>query len=386
LLKLESDLVCAPCCHGKMIATFHSPVNTVMTEHPGQLLHMDIVGPSRVRSMGGKWYVLIIVDDYYRYSWVFFLESKDQVFEHFQLLALRLNNEYLNCLKAIHSDNETEFRNVSFDEFCLEHGNDQQFSAPRVPQQNGVVKQKNRTLVEMARTMLDEHETLRRFWADAISTACYISNRIFLRSILLLTPFEVRFGRKPSVSQFRPFGCKCFVLKHENLDKFESRSFDAILLRYTPHVRSYRVYNFKTNTVVESCDVTFDETAPYPRSVFKCAGDKEMEESIFVYERLQGVDGDEDEPLLPSTSSPEHVPAFTLEAEAPQATTSSTTAVEVSQVEGEIVSKAGAPSHIQKRHPPQQIIDNLNERVTRSSRSAHLSCFSNTLFVALFEP
>ena len=134
LLKFESDLVCAPCHHGKMIATSHSPVNTVMTEHPGQLLHMDIVGPSRVRSMGGKWYVLVIVDNYSRYSWVFFLESKDQVFEHFRLLALRLNNEHPNCLKAICSDNGTEFRNASFDEFCLEHGIDQQFSAPHVPQ------------------------------------------------------------------------------------------------------------------------------------------------------------------------------------------------------------------------------------------------------------
>jgi transposase InsO family protein len=134
LLKLESDLVCAPCCHGKMIAAFHSPVNTVITEHPGQLLHMDIVGPSRVRSMGDKWYVLVIVDDYYRYSWVFFLESKDQIFEHFRLLALRLNNEHLNCLKAIHSDNGTEFRNASFDEFCLERWIDHQFSTPHVPQ------------------------------------------------------------------------------------------------------------------------------------------------------------------------------------------------------------------------------------------------------------
>jgi hypothetical protein len=69
LLKFESDLICAPCRHGKMIAASHSPVNTVMTEHSGQLLHMDIVGPSRVHSMGGKWYVLIIVDDYSRYSW-----------------------------------------------------------------------------------------------------------------------------------------------------------------------------------------------------------------------------------------------------------------------------------------------------------------------------
>jgi transposase InsO family protein len=123
-----------------MIAASHSSVNTVMTEQPGHLLHMDTVGPSQVRSMGGKWYVLIIVDDYSRYSWVFFLESKDEVFEHFQSLALRLNSEHSNSLKAIRSDNGTEFRNASFDEFCLEHDIDQQFSTPRVPQQNEVVE------------------------------------------------------------------------------------------------------------------------------------------------------------------------------------------------------------------------------------------------------
>jgi transposase InsO family protein len=134
LLKFKSDLLCASCRHGKMIVASHSPVNTVMTEHPGQLLHMNIVGPSRVHSMRGKWYVLIIVDDYTRNSWVFFLESKNQVFEYFQLLALRLNNEHPNYLKVIHSDNGTEFRNASFDEFCLEHGIDQQFSTPCVPQ------------------------------------------------------------------------------------------------------------------------------------------------------------------------------------------------------------------------------------------------------------
>jgi hypothetical protein len=248
------------------------------------------------------------------------------------------------------------------------------------------MKRKNHTLVEMARTMPDEHRTPRRFWADTINIACYISNQIFLRSILPLTPFKLRFGCKPSVSHLRPFGCKCFVLKHGNLDKFESRSFDGILLRYTPHGRSYRVYNLETNTVVESCDVTFDETAPCPHDVFEGAGDKEMEKRIFVDERLQGIDGDEDESLLPSTSSPKHVPTSTLEAEALQATTTSTAAVETSQAEGEIISKLGAPSHIQKAHPPQQIIGDLNERVTCSSRSAHLSCFTNILFVALPEP
>jgi hypothetical protein len=166
----------------------------------------------------------------------------------------------------------------------------------------------------MARTMLDEHKTSRRFWADAISTTYYISNQIFLCSILNLTPFELCFGCKLSISHLRPFGCKCFILKRGNLDNFESRSFNGILLGYTPHGKSYIVFNLKTNIVVESCDVTFNETAPYPRDVFECACDKKMEDSIFIDDELQGFDGDEDEPLLSSTSSPELIPASTLEA------------------------------------------------------------------------
>jgi hypothetical protein len=99
------------------------------------------------------------------------------------------------------------------------------------------------------------------------------------------------------------------------------------------------VFNLETSTVVESYDMTFNETAPCPRDVFKCACDKEMEKSIFIDEELQVFDGDKNEPLLPSTSSPKLVPTSTLEADAPQATTSSTTVVEVSQVDGEIISE-----------------------------------------------
>jgi hypothetical protein len=109
----------------------------------------------------------------------------------------------------------------------------------------------------------------------------------------------------------------CFVLKRGNLDKFESRSSDGILLGYTPHDRYYRVFNLETNTVVESCDMTFDETAPCPRDVLECVDDKEMKEIIFVDEKLQDVDGDKDDPLYLSTSSPEPIPTSTLEAEAP---------------------------------------------------------------------
>jgi hypothetical protein len=133
--------------------------------------------------------------------------------------------------------------------------------------------------------------------------------------------------------------------------------------------------------------VIFDMTAPCTQDVFESACDKEIEESIFVDEKLQGFEGDEDDHIPPaSTSSPRHVPASTLKAKAHQAATSSSKRVHASEIEGEINFENGAPSHIQKAHPPQQIIGNLNERVTRSLRSAHLCCFTNTLFVALFEP
>jgi hypothetical protein len=181
-----------------------------------------------------------------------------------------------------------------------------------VPQQNEVVERKNCTLVGMARMMLNEHMTPRHFWTDAISTACYISNRIFLCSILHLTPFELHFGRKSSVSHLRPFGCKRFVLKCGNLDIFESCSSDCIFLGYTTHGRSYRLFNCETNYVVELCDVTFDKNAPYSCDVFECVGDKEMEKGIFIDEELQSFDRDEDEPLLPSTSSSELISASTL--------------------------------------------------------------------------
>jgi hypothetical protein len=143
-------------------------------------------------------------------------------------------------------------------------------------------------------------------------------------------PFELHFGRKPSISHLRPFGCRRFALKCGNLDKFEHRSSDIMLLGYTPHDRSYIVFNLETNTIIESCDMIFNETIPYPHDVFECAGDKKMEENIFVDEELESFDSDENKPLLSSTFSPKLVSASTLKVEITQVTTSSTVVVEAS--------------------------------------------------------
>jgi hypothetical protein len=131
-----------------------------------------------------------------------------------------------------------------------------------------------------------------------------------------------------------------FILKRGNLDKFESRSSDGIFLGYTTNGRSYSVLNHETNTIIELCDVTFNENAPCTRDVFESAGDKETEESIFVNEELQSFESDEDEHIAHvSTSSPGHVPASTLETEVPQAATSSSAGVHVSRIKREINSE-----------------------------------------------
>ncbi|WVZ93785.1 hypothetical protein U9M48_039740 [Paspalum notatum var. saurae] len=243
-LRAEKDLVCHPCRHGKMVAASHIPVSRVMTSYPGELLHMDTVSPARVASVSGKWYVLVIVDDFSRFSWVFFMEFKNEAFGFVWDLVLRLRNESHKAMRAIRGDNGGEFEIL--------------VSKTSV---NGVVERKNRTLVEMARTMLDEHRTPRRFWAEAVNMACYIANRIFLRAFLGKTSYELRFGRQPSVKHLRAFGCRCFVLKKAgHLDKFEPRCLDGIFPGYASSSRAFRVWILEAKQVVETCEVSFDET------------------------------------------------------------------------------------------------------------------------------
>ncbi|WVZ93941.1 hypothetical protein U9M48_039890 [Paspalum notatum var. saurae] len=282
-LRAEKDLECHPCRHGKM----------VMTSYSGELLHMDTVGPARVASVSGKWYVLVVVDDFLRFSWVFFLEFKDEAFGFVWDLVLRLRNESHKAMRAIRSDNGGEFRNSHFENLCRDLGLEHQFSSPYTLPQNGVVKRKNRTLVEMARTMLDEHRTPRHFWAEAVNTACYITNRIFLQAFLGKTSYEHRFGRQPSVKHLRAFGCRCFVLKKAgHLDKFESRCLDGIFLGYASSSRAFRVWILEAKQVVETCEVSFDETMPCITPAFELSGDDEEGTPIFEDEEGAVDDGD----------------------------------------------------------------------------------------------
>jgi hypothetical protein len=130
-LRLEKELVCTPCRHAKMVASSHPPLTDVMTERPCEMLHMNLVGPARVRSTVEKWYVLVVVDDYSRYAWVFFLKDKGEMFGFVRDLVLRLRNERQgDAIRAICGDNGSGFRNSRFETFCHDMGLKHQFSSP----------------------------------------------------------------------------------------------------------------------------------------------------------------------------------------------------------------------------------------------------------------
>jgi hypothetical protein len=173
----------------------------------------------------------------------------------------RAQNEFRLRIKKIRSDNGTEFKNSQIECFVEDEGIKHEFSSPYTPQQNGVVERKNRTLLDMARTMLDEYKTPDRFWAEAINTACYSINRLYLHRILKKTSYELLTGKKPNVSYFIVFGSRCFILiKRGRKSKFAPKAVEGFLLGYDSNTRAYTVFNKSTGLVEVSCDIVFDET------------------------------------------------------------------------------------------------------------------------------
>jgi hypothetical protein len=236
----------------------------------------------------------------------------------------------------------------------------------------------------MARTILDEHRTPRRFWAEAVNTVWYVSNRIYLRVHKKKPCYELMHGRTPKVNHFHVFGCKCFILKKgKKLDKFEARSVDVIFFGYASHSRAYCVLNLETNQIVETCEVTFDETQPRSQLVFECAGNDEFGEEIF-HEKEHEHGDNEDGGVVPAA---EHVPTTSttvMDGPSPTPTTTNQNQGEA-VVEGEVASRREPPQRLQVDHPASRIIGDMNERTTRS-RVRNNCHFAHAAFVATFEP
>jgi hypothetical protein len=221
---------------------------------------MDLMGPTRTSSFGGKKYILVIVYDYSRYTWALLLLEKFDAFEATQQLFKKIQIEQ-NCpIMRIRSDHGREFENAQFEEYCLSYGIQHEFSSPITPQQNGVVERKNRVILEMARVMIHSKNLAQHFWGEAVNTACHIINRVYLRLETSKTPYEIWRGKKPTVKYFQIFGSKCYIIRdRENLGKFDPNSDEGIFLGYSTNSRAYMVYNIRTETVMESINVVIDD-------------------------------------------------------------------------------------------------------------------------------
>jgi hypothetical protein len=236
------------------------------TSRPLELLHMDLFGPVVYLSIEGSNYGLVIIDDFSHFTWVLFLQDKTETQGTLKRFLRRAQNEFELKIKKIRSDNGSEFKNLQVEEYLKEEGIKHEFSASYTPHQNGVVERKNRTLIDMTRTILGEYKRPERFWSNVVNTACYAINRLYLHRLLKNTSYKLLTGNKPNLSYFRVFGSKCYILvKKGRHSKFAPKVVEGFLLGYDSNTKAYRVFNKSLGLVEVSSDVVFDETNGSPR-------------------------------------------------------------------------------------------------------------------------
>ncbi|GJU30713.1 retrovirus-related pol polyprotein from transposon TNT 1-94, partial [Tanacetum coccineum] len=196
---------------------------------------MDLCGPMRVASVNGKKYILVIVNDYSRFTWVKFLRSKDEasdfIIKFLKMIQLRLKVP----VRRIRTDNGTEF-------------------------QNGVVERRNRTLIEAARTTLIYAKAPLFLWTEVVATACYTQNHSIIRLRHDKTPYELLHDKLPDLSFFYVFGALYYPTNDsENLDKLQPKADIGIFIGYAPTKKAFRIYNRRTRRIIETIHVDFDE-------------------------------------------------------------------------------------------------------------------------------
>ncbi|GJV27977.1 uncharacterized mitochondrial protein-like protein [Tanacetum coccineum] len=230
---------------------------------PLHLLHMDLFGPTFVKSLKKKMYCLVVTDDYSRFTWVFFLATKDETSGILKSFITGIENLVDHKVKVIRCDNGTEFKNREMNQFCEMKGILRQFSIARTPQQNGVAKRRNRTLIEAARTMLFDSKLPTTFWAEAVNTTCYVQNRVLVVKPHNKTPYELFHGRTPTLSFMRPFGCPVTILNTiDHLGKFNGKADEGFFVGYSLNNKAFRVFNSRTRIVEENLHIRFSESTP----------------------------------------------------------------------------------------------------------------------------
>ncbi|GJU22622.1 retrovirus-related pol polyprotein from transposon TNT 1-94 [Tanacetum coccineum] len=245
---------------GKSKKSSHQPKVEDTNQEKLYLLHMDLCGPMRVASINGKRYILVIFEDYSRFTWVKFLRKKDEapkaIIKCIKNIQVRLNATVRN----VRTHNGTEFVNQTLRKFYENVGISHQKSVARTPQQNDVVERRNRTLVEAARTMLIFSKAPLFLWAEVINTACYTQNCSIIRHQYNKTPYEPMQDKKLDLSFFHVFGALYYPTNdNDDLGKLDAEADIGIFISYAPAKKVFRIYNKRTQKLIETIHVRFDE-------------------------------------------------------------------------------------------------------------------------------
>ncbi|GJU71139.1 putative ribonuclease H-like domain-containing protein [Tanacetum coccineum] len=260
---LKNDQTCVACQKGKQHrASCKSKIENSISL-PLHLLHMDLFGLTFVKSLMKKMYCLVVTDDYSRFTWVFFLATKDETSGILKSFITRIENLVDHKVKVIRCDNGTEFKNREMNQFCEMKGILRQFSVARTPQQNGVAERRNKILIEAARTMLADSKLPTTFWAEAVNTTCYVQNRVLVVKPHNKTPYELFHGRTPTLSFMRPFGCPVTILNTiDHLGKFDGKADEGFFVGYSLNSKAFRVFNSRTRIVEENLHIRFSKSTP----------------------------------------------------------------------------------------------------------------------------
>ncbi|GKB29686.1 putative ribonuclease H-like domain-containing protein, partial [Tanacetum coccineum] len=241
-------------CKAKLVNSISKPLH---------MLHIDLFGPTNVKSLMKKSYCLVVTDDFSRFSWVFFLATIDETSGILKTFITEIENQLDYKVKVIRSDNETEFKNSVMNQLCEMKGIKREFGVARTLQQNGVAERRNRTLIEAARTMLVDSKLPTTFWAEAVNTACYVLNRVLVIKSHTKTPYELIRGRTPLIDFMKPFGCPVTILNtRDNLGKFDGKADEGFFVGYSMVSKAMRVFNKGTGIVEETLNIRFLENAP----------------------------------------------------------------------------------------------------------------------------
>jgi transposase InsO family protein len=225
-----------------------------------QLIHSDICGPINPISNGGKRYFITFTDDYCRKTWVYFMKEKSEAFATFKTYKALVENESGCMIKCLRTDRGGEYTSNEFSDFCNIHGIKRQLTTAYTPQQNGVSERKNRTLLNIVRSMLTCKNVPKKFWPEALKWATYVLNRSPTVSVKNITPEESWSGIKPSVHHFRVFGCLAYAhIPDNHRKKLDSKSIKCVHLGLSEESKAYKLYDPIEKKIIISRDVVFDE-------------------------------------------------------------------------------------------------------------------------------